>query len=316
MPRNHQLPLTRRKLRRPALTYAEILGWADGHHRRTGKWPTMNSGKIHGTLRETWRRVDSCLRLGLRGLPGGVSLARFLAERRHVRNHASIPPLSIAQILAWADDHFRRTGDWPRETSGKVRTAPGETWLGIDRALRIGIRSIARPTSLARLLEKHRGVRNIQALPPLKVSQILAWADAHRAANGAWPTSKSGPVNGISGQTWSGVNAALRAGRRGLPGGSSLPRVLAKLRGVRNPKDPPALSHGRIWNWARDHHRRHGELPAWCSGPVERAPGETWAMIDRALRLGKRGLSGSISLARLLGHDRRFRRRDPHRLEQ
>ena len=51
--------------------------------------------------------------------------------------------------------------------------------------------------------------------------------------------SHSGRVADGDGETWSGINTALQAGRRGFPGGSSLARVLAKHRGVRNPKDPP-----------------------------------------------------------------------------
>jgi hypothetical protein len=45
------------------------------------------------------------LRLGLRGLPGGSSLARLLDEQRRVRNVKNLPPLTEEQILAWADEH-------------------------------------------------------------------------------------------------------------------------------------------------------------------------------------------------------------------
>jgi hypothetical protein len=44
------------------------------------------SGVIKDDLAETWRRVDNGLRYGLRGLPGGSSLARLLDEKRGVRN--------------------------------------------------------------------------------------------------------------------------------------------------------------------------------------------------------------------------------------
>src|SRR5262245_35930304 len=46
---------------------------------------------------------DAALRLGLRGLPGGSSLARLLAARRGVRNHLDLPPLTVTKVLAWAD---------------------------------------------------------------------------------------------------------------------------------------------------------------------------------------------------------------------
>jgi hypothetical protein len=62
--------------------------------------------------------------------------------------------------------------------------------------------------------------------PPLTVGQILAWADAHKARTGRWPAAASGPIPGAPGETWVKINAALYVGRRGLPRGSSLSRLL------------------------------------------------------------------------------------------
>src|SRR5262249_10741738 len=64
------------------LYISQILGWADAFQERTGRWPNLYSGKIWTQRTDNWRRVDSALRLGLRGLPGGSSLARLLAEQR------------------------------------------------------------------------------------------------------------------------------------------------------------------------------------------------------------------------------------------
>jgi hypothetical protein len=299
------IAMTRKRKRRqskkpPAFTIPQILTWADASHQRTNQWPNLYSGLIRGSLGETWRKVDSALRLGLRGLPGGTSLALLLAERRGVRNQTNIPRLSVEKILKWADAFRRRTKKWPRETSGSIPDAPEETWVAVDRALRVAIRGLRGVSSLAQLLAEHRGVRNIQALPRLSVKQILAWADAHERRTGEWPTSKSGSIVQAPGESWSAVNAALRSGRRGFPGGSSLPRVLAKHRGVRNPKDPPSLNVKQILRWADQHFQRVDNWPSWHSGPIPEAPGETWAMIDRALRKGQRGLSGRVSLYRLL----------------
>ena len=62
----------------------------------------------------------------------------------------------------------------------------------------------------------------------LTVKQILAWADTYHAAHGRWPAISSGPIPGTAHDTWSKVNAALRQGLCGLPGGSSLARLLAQ----------------------------------------------------------------------------------------
>src|SRR5262245_25552309 len=67
--------------------------------------------------------------------------------------------------------------------------------------------------------------------PALTVEQILAWADAFHERRGAWPRTTSGPIPG-AGLTWGGVHHALRCGRRGLPGGDTLPRLLRRYRHI------------------------------------------------------------------------------------
>jgi hypothetical protein len=89
-------------------------------------------------------------------------------------------------------------------------------------------------------------------------------------------------------------------GGRGLPGGSSLAKLLAEHRGVRNKADLPTLTTQGIAAWGRAHHERRGEWPTPESGPVEDAPGETWRGIDQALHNGYRGLPGGSSLYQLL----------------
>ena len=296
-------------MRRPVFTVAQILEWADAYRRRTGMWPIIRSGSIRKTHDDTWRNVDNALRYGLRGLAGGSSLAQLLAEQRGARNPSRLSALSLEQILGWADAHHHRTGRWPTSESGPITDAPGETWKAIDQALRLGMRTLKGDSSLSRLLEKKRGVRNIQNLPPLTERQILAWADAHQRRSGAWPTSDAGPIAQTRGETWAGVNAALQKGRRGFPGGSSLARLLARKRGVRNPKAPPLLEVTKILRWAAAYHRRTGIWPSRSSGPIPEAPGETWAMVDRALRHGQRGLNTSSSLYRILVERHQARRR-------
>jgi DNA-directed RNA polymerase specialized sigma24 family protein len=79
------------------------------------------------------------------------------------------PPLTVAQILAWADAHRRRTGEWPGTTSGPVRGAAGEGWRAVDDALRGGFRGLRGGDSLARLLRRERGMaerRGVNKLNP------------------------------------------------------------------------------------------------------------------------------------------------------
>jgi hypothetical protein len=65
-------------------------------------------------------------------------------------------PLTVEQILAWAEAHHARTGKWPHAKSGPVVDAPGETWNGVNLALEYGHRGLPGGDSLARLLNRHR----------------------------------------------------------------------------------------------------------------------------------------------------------------
>jgi hypothetical protein len=212
----------------------------------------------------------------------------------------------VAQILRWADQHFAATGEWPNTRSGTVTSAPGESWNRIDVALYVGNRGLPGGSSLAQLLQRRRRVRNPVRPPRLTAEQILKWADRHRKQTGTWPSQGSGPVADAPGEFWHLLDAALRLGLRGLQAGSSLARLLAEERGTRNRADLPPLTPTQICAWAERHRDRTGRWPSQGSGSVTDAPGESWAVINRSLRVGFRGLPGGDSLAKLL--NRRFHR--------
>lgn len=177
--------------------------------------------------------------------------------------------------------------------SGAIAWARGERWSGVDSALQRGFRGLPGGSSLAKLLAERAGVRNMMALPKLTEDGILEWADAHRARTGDWPTKKSGPVGDT---TWAAVEAALQLGSRGLPGGSSLPKLFAERRGRRNRKAQPRLTLELVASWAKEHRERIGRWPARKSGPVGDT---TWHAIESALQLGSRGLPKGLSLTKL-----------------
>jgi hypothetical protein len=47
--------------KRPRLTVAQILAWAEAHLQRTGKRPNGPSGLIPETAGETWTAIDNAL---------------------------------------------------------------------------------------------------------------------------------------------------------------------------------------------------------------------------------------------------------------
>jgi hypothetical protein len=226
-----------RLTRSPVLAISTILAWADAFHARTGGWPKIRSGRIPRSQGLNWRGVNHLLCKGGRGLPGNSSLAQLLAEHRGVRNNARLPPLTDQQILEWADAHQRRTGAWPTHKSGSIAGTRGDNWLAVNATPCYGRKGQRGGSSLGKLLAKHRGARNPRHRP-LTVQQILTWADAFRAGTGHWPNEDSGRVADAPGETWTAVCMALQRGHRGLPGHSSLPRLLAARSGARRLRPP------------------------------------------------------------------------------
>ncbi|GMU84330.1 MAG: hypothetical protein AMXMBFR47_42000 [Planctomycetota bacterium] len=292
-------PRIKKRLCKPALHVSQVLEWADEHFKRTGHWPHKRSGEVHGVPFQTWYSIEKALAGGYRGLPKGLTIVQLLWKHRRVRSISRPPKLTLREILRWIDLHQSRTGRWPGLTSGPLHDAPWENWPGIDRALNLGTRGLRGGDSLARLLYRHRGVRNANRPPKLTIKTVLRWADAHHARTGCWPHSGSGPVRGAPGETWSGIATAFQSGTRGLNHGS-LSELLHRRRGARRLRSPKRLDVRRIIEWADDHRARTGDWPHVKSGRIAAAPEESWAAVDASLRVGGRGLRPGSSLARVL----------------
>jgi hypothetical protein len=97
----------RRLLKRP-LRLRDILTWAAAHREATGRWPTQATGAIPGAIGATWARVDTALRNGLRGLPGGSSLAQLLAENCGARHLHRLPRLTERHLCDFEASWLRR----------------------------------------------------------------------------------------------------------------------------------------------------------------------------------------------------------------
>ena len=67
-------------------------------------------------------------------------------------------------------------------------------------------------------------------LRPFTEEEILQWAELHFHRTGCWPKYYSGPILDAPGETWGAVENALRFGRRGMAGGSSLAKLLNSVR--------------------------------------------------------------------------------------
>jgi hypothetical protein len=68
------------------------------------------AGPVLAAPGQLWGTVHFALRWGLRGLPGGDTLALLLARERNKPHPCEKPRLTEAIILRWARAHRRRTG--------------------------------------------------------------------------------------------------------------------------------------------------------------------------------------------------------------
>jgi hypothetical protein len=205
------------------ISVEEVLRWADLHHEKHGVWPNAGSGPVDRVPGINWAKIDALLKQGRRGLPGGSSLTRLLAQERWGSPPSQSAALSVERILAWADAHHTSHGKLPTAKSGPVAAAPGEWWSVIDVALKKGYRGLEGGSSLSQLLAANRSGQS----RPLSVELILGWAEAHYMANGRWPSAGSGVIAAAPDETWSKINSALWKGCRGLPGGMSLAKLFA-----------------------------------------------------------------------------------------
>src|SRR5438045_1367227 len=121
----------------------------------------------------------------------------------------------------------------------------------------------------------------------LTVRQVVQWARAFHERRGVWPGRDSGPVYEMPELSWSTVDRCLKGGGHGLPGRSSLSKVLRKSgAGIRYGPKKRDLTTKLILDWADSHHMRTGQWPHREAGRVREAPGSTWGTIDRRMRKG------------------------------
>lgn len=171
-----------------------------------------------------------------------VRMATIKRNRRAISasvNHMALPPFTLEQVLARADALRSRTGGWPGGQDGPIADAPRETWRAVEQARAGGLRGLPGGDTLARLPTRHPGKRNRKALPPLSLDQIRGWVLAHFRRTGGRPSRKGGPISDAPGETWNAVDQALPHGRRGMPGGSSLPKVIRECQATEPAKNRP-----------------------------------------------------------------------------
>jgi hypothetical protein len=117
---------------RPELTAERILAWADAHKARTGEWPSAHAGIVAEALGEQWNALDMALRQGLRGLPGGDTLARLLRRERGLPERRGKRPSEVTRARRQQAVQLRAQGLTLREIGRRL----GVTGQAVGNMLR------------------------------------------------------------------------------------------------------------------------------------------------------------------------------------
>ncbi|MDC0274489.1 hypothetical protein OAK91_07135, partial [Planctomycetaceae bacterium] len=287
------------------LTVSQILSWADEHHKRTGKWPKHNSGKVH-EQDETWNAIDFSLKTGGRGLKEQLSLAKLLWERRGVKWRRRKRSLNLDWIQEQAIHYYYMTGKWPTNTSGEIFDT-GENWMNIQIALQTGDHGLKGGQSLEQLLYEFSTTLNDtdKAKIPKKdlaLGFIYSKIYEYRNLTGKWPKSNA-PVDSDQNLRWGRLYYQLKIGFEGLPRGINLNALIDAIKIDKHDKfTPHKLTKAWIKKQSQIFYSVNHEFPNPRKTGYLRYIGRTnlsWESIDLALKFGLRGLNGGSSLVSL-----------------
>jgi hypothetical protein len=134
---------------------AEVWKVAQAWYKKHGEWPSAGDPrKISELPGYTWAAIDSLLRRGGKGLPGGSSISVLLASKG-VINLNSKADLTEDKIWKVAQGWHKKHGEWPTQRSrGSIPELPGDTWSSINAALRVNRRGLSgRYPSLTKLIQ-------------------------------------------------------------------------------------------------------------------------------------------------------------------
>lgn len=224
-------------------------------------------------------------------LPSGIQGKFYEAiESRIVSRFAKSMPLTEELILQLMQEYQEKTGIWPSYKN--YDTTVGGTWCAINSLLDRGGRGLPGGTSLAELRRKITGEQYSRKFEQLSEECIWKWMQEYKEMNGKYPVQNE-RSECPDGSKWIAINASLRQGSRGLPGGSSLQILRIKMTG----ESQKILSEEAIWKWMQDYFVNYGDWPR--SNSKDRVEGMTWDAVNKSMKKGRWGLVAGSSLMKL-----------------
>jgi phospholipid N-methyltransferase len=306
--KNHlaQEDLDLQKIKKSLLSYHEITGKWLANTKNLGSNPMLEYGLYAGNL--TIGALNVALSKGMRGLPGGSSIAQLNEEisKEHgldYKNHLAQEDLDLEKIKESLLAHRKATGKWlsngakgPDNKIGSYLLEHGPyagrlTARSLVSALSRGTRGLPGGSSIAQLnaeISKKLGLDyvNIQEQEDLDLEKIKESLLAYRKVTGKWlPNGARWPDNKIgsyvleygpyAGQLTTGaIDQALSRGRRGLPGNSSIAKLNSEISEEQgldyiNLREQEDLDLEKIKKSLLAHHKATGK---WLSAHTSKGP--------------------------------------------
>lgn len=178
--------------------------------------------------RAFWRGVETAAAKG-REMPewksSGLSFLRNTKDASAIRKS----DLTEDMIVEAMKEYYNQNGKYPSVRSGDASEyfKDNETWSGIHECIRYGSRGLPGGSSLSKLKKKHFDIKEKERLTE---GMIVKAIEKYYDQNGRYPSKGDGDASEYfkDNETWRGINACLKQGNRGLPGGSSLSKLKKK----------------------------------------------------------------------------------------
>lgn len=116
-----------------------VLSWIDEYFKNNKKYPSAHSGAIKGT-NENWFNVNTCGRVGVRGLKKGESIAQLITKYRTKKINWLTTNYYLEDIKNWIQEYFDKFKVYPNSTNKNIKDRP--TWGAIHNSLKKGKRDI------------------------------------------------------------------------------------------------------------------------------------------------------------------------------
>lgn len=289
-----------------------VLDWARKFNEKYGRKPRKKDGIVEFAKGEyqgiTWNAINTASIRGHRGLPKGLSLADLMKMEFGIKNPKNTPTLTEAEIKELIKRFIELHGRKPQATDGQVESIEDITWENIDRRLRDGQCGLPGGSSLSMFIEQHFGIRDQVNVPEIPLTLIHNWVQSHLDKYKSKPIAKSGKVDFARGAyqniSWHSVNQALKAGKCGLPVGTTLSSFIQFEFGIKNPKRAEPIPEEKVVLWIQKFIEKNNRKPKVNDGVIEFAEdqfsGLKWRLLNNYLSKGGRGFPGGSSLAKLI----------------